>query len=176
MLSEYMSLRIMVEDPELKEKYVEHIARHNHKMETEEFADSGFDLITPYLKSSIVGSHRFISSKVNKLDLKVKCSAVLYDRDGNTRNTGYYLYPRSSISKTFIRLANSVGIIDAGYRGSIMTMLDVVYGDEFYLEPYQRMFQICAPGLVPIMVELVDDLGIATSRGEGGFGSTNHNL
>ena len=53
-----------------------------------------------------------------------------------------------------------------------MTMLDVIYGDEFYLEAYQRMFQICAPGLVPIIVELVDDLGSTTSRGEGGFGST----
>ena len=171
-MTEYMLLRIMVEDPELKEKYVEHIARHNHKMTTEQFADSGFDLITPYFNSSIVGSHRFVSRRVNKLDLKVKCAAILCHPNGTERNTGYYLYPRSSISKTCIRLANSVGIIDAGYRGSIMTMLDVIYGDEFYLEAYQRMFQICAPGLLPILVELVDDLGVATSRGEGGFGST----
>jgi len=37
------------------------------------------------------------------------------------------------------------------------------------------MVQICAPGLVPIYVKIVDnmeELGPSTSRGEGGFGST----
>ena len=37
----------------------------------------------------------------------------------NDKNIGYYLYPRSSISKTPLILANSVGIIDSGYRGNI---------------------------------------------------------
>ena len=37
---------------------------------------------------------------------------------------GYYLYPRSSIVKTGLRLANSVGIIDAGYRGEIIAVVD----------------------------------------------------
>jgi dUTPase len=36
------------------------------------------------------------------------------------------------------------------------------------------LVQICAPGLVPIIVELVDSLEELgeTARGEGGFGST----
>jgi dUTPase len=34
--------------------------------------------------------------------------------------TSYYLYPRSSLSKTSFQLANSVGVIDAGYRGNLM--------------------------------------------------------
>jgi len=40
---------------------------------------------------------------------------------------------------------------------------------------YDRYLQICAPGLVPIIVEIVDsvsDLGGETERGAGGFGST----
>ena len=39
---------------------------------------------------------------------------------------------------------------------------------------YSRILQICAPGLVPIIVELVDSLAELgeTARGEGGFGST----
>jgi len=32
--------------------------------------------------------------------------------------------------------------------------------------------QICAPNLMPIYVSIVTDLGEKTSRGEGGFGST----
>ena len=35
-------------------------------------------------------------------------------------NCSYYLYPRSSISKTPLRMSNSTGIIDAGYRGEII--------------------------------------------------------
>ncbi len=34
--------------------------------------------------------------------------------------TGFYLYPRSSISKTRMRLANSVGIINARYRDELI--------------------------------------------------------
>ena len=36
----------------------------------------------------------------------------------------YYLFPRSSIYKTRYRLANSVGIIDCGYRGNLMAAMD----------------------------------------------------
>jgi dUTPase len=47
-----------------------------------------------------------------------------------------------------------------------------MYNDK--IEKFDRISQICAPGLSPIYVELVDkeeDLSI-TSRGSGGFGST----
>ncbi len=105
----------------------------------------------------------------------------------NTRksyNTGYYMYPRSSLSKTQLRLANSVGIIDAGYRGHLMGMFDVVNVPQsnhenkeadYFGQKYDRYLQICAPGLVPIIVEIVetkDELGTETERGDGGFGST----
>lgn len=169
----HMILRVQVSDPELRERYQHAIEAHNNKMQKNiDFPDSGFDLLTPYNKDSLVGSHKCVFTKVNKIDLQVKCAAVLYDSAGNATNTGYYLYPRSSISKSCIRLANSVGIIDAGYRGPMIAMVDVVYENECYLNAYEKMFQICAPGLVPILVELVDDLGEKTERGEGGFGST----
>ena len=85
------------------------------------------------------------------------------------------------MSKTPLRLANNQGIIDAGYRGPLIGMFDCIYDDDvnkdydWYMEAYSRMLQICAPGLVPIFVEIVDnvnELGPSTSRGEGGFGST----
>ena len=95
------------------------------------------------------------------------------------------MYPRSSLSKTQLRLANSVGIIDSGYRGHLMGMFDVVNIDsselshnkegDYFGKEYDRYLQICAPGLVPIIVEIVnskEDLGEETERGDGGFGST----
>ena len=93
------------------------------------------------------------------------------------RDVSYYLYPRSSMAKTRLRLANSVGIIDAGYRGEIIAALDTIHDrehDSFRVEKNQRLLQICSPTLEPIEVVLVDtleELGI-TDRGAGGFGST----
>ena len=173
----FMVLQLLVEDKNLLDIYKKSVVNHNNKiLQTIKFPDAGFDLFVPFchVVNTGVGSHRFVCSKVNKLDMGVKCSALLYDRNGNSVNTGYYLYPRSSISKSCIRLANSVGIIDAGYRGPMIAMVDVVYGDECFLNAYDKMFQICAPGLVPIIVELIDMFEEKTERGEGGFGSTNH--
>ena len=108
----------------------------------------------------------------------------MHTDNGKKYNTGYYLHPRSSLSKTPLRLANSTGIIDSGYRGRILAMFDVVNLDNYKSddrdfdycgEKFDRYVQICAPGLVPILVEVVDteaNLGHMTKRGEGGFGST----
>jgi len=86
--------------------------------------------------------------------------------------TGFYLYPRSSTgSKTPIRLSNSVGIIDAGYRGPLMAIVDNVSNEPFTLKKGERYFQVCAPDLGPIQFELSDFLS-KTDRGTGGFGST----
>ena len=92
---------------------------------------------------------------------------------GKRFNTGFYMYPRSSLSKTPLRLANSVGIIDAGYRGHLIGVFDAT--KNVGVCEYDRLVQICAPGLIPIYVEVVDSedmLGEMTRRGDGGFGST----
>jgi len=100
---------------------------------------------------------------------------------------GFYLYPRSSISKTRMRMANSVGIIDAGYRGDLIAAVDTigVFGstDIWHIwketfspiKKYDRYFQVCAPDLSPFIVHIVPTeagLGTPTNRGHGGFGST----
>jgi dUTP pyrophosphatase len=104
--------------------------------------------------------------------MQVKCSAKIISTFADTRNTGYYMYPRSSISNTPLRLANSVGIIDSGYRGRLMGKFDA--RENFVVNKFDRLLQICAPGLIPIYVELVnneEELG-NTERGAGGFGSS----
>jgi dUTP pyrophosphatase len=99
----------------------------------------------------------------------------MVDRNNSTYNTGFYMYPRSSISKSYLRLANNVGIIDAGYRGHLIGMFDVIYHDTVTVNKLERHLQICAPNLIPIIVDLVEtieELGENTARGHGGFGST----
>ena len=178
----FMLLKILVDDEstsenpsELKQKYIDASVKHNQKISnTIEHIDAGFDLFAPSTEELI----RFYHNKTNKLDFKIKCSATIHDyKNTCVYNTGFYMYPRSSRSKTNLRLANSVGIIDSGYRGNLMSMLDVVNsnGQDYIGTKYDRYIQICAPSLLPIVVEIVhklEDLGVSTERGTGGFGST----
>jgi dUTPase len=181
----YLKLYVDSDDKELLDKYTEIINDHNLKiMNNMGHIDAGFDLISPETKV-------LTNSVVNKVDYQVICSAkIIYKVDyhvmnydkicdkcfySQEHNTGFYMYPRSSISKSNLRLANNVGIIDAGYRGHLMGMFDVVYCNEETIHKFNRHLQICAPGLIPIIVELVktrEELGKNTSRGDGGFGST----
>jgi len=81
----------------------------------------------------------------------------------------YYLCPRSSIAKNHFQLANSIGIIDAGYRGNLMAKVRCFKNDSIQGGSY---FQIIAPDLKPIKVNIVKSLS-STTRGSGSFGSTN---
>jgi len=178
----YMVLKLFVasSDNVLRDIYEKVVDKHNSKIFGEEnHLDAGFDLYVPQQEA-------FYTHKINKLDFSVKCAAVMRSSEKEFP-TGFYMYPRSSLSKTPLRLANSVGIIDSGYRGNLIGAFDCLHnytdGEHsfpdntgFYLaEKGERLVQICAPGLVPIFVELVDNadaLGMNTTRGAGGFGST----
>ena len=85
--------------------------------------------------------------------------------------TSYMLVPRSSIYKTPLRMANSIGIIDAGYRGEIMAAVDNTSDDDYMVSPGERLFQLVHPTLYPIHAEVVKELS-DSERGDGGFGST----
>jgi len=89
----------------------------------------------------------------------------------NTENKPYLLMPRSSIAKTPLRLCNSIGLIDAGYRGEIMVVVDNIKSELYTVEKGQRLFQLVAMDGSPINFQLVDEL-TETTRGEDGFGST----
>jgi len=79
------------------------------------------------------------------------------------------LFPRSSISKTNLRLANAVGVIDSGYRGEVMLKFDK-QGDKDY-EVGDRIGQLM---LIPIpSIQFVEVVNLPSSdRGGGSFGST----
>ena len=118
--------------------------------------DSGFDLYVP--EDVVVPPHTTV-----KLNHRVKCEPESIH--------GYYLYARSSISKTPLICHNSVGVIDYGYRGDIIGAVHNISDVECVIEAGSRLFQLCGPDLKPINVEFVNRLS-ETERGNGGFGST----
>lgn len=121
-------------------------------------SDSGYDLYAP--ETVVIQPH-----SVGTLDFKIRCSL----KSDNVH--GYYLYPRSSISKTPLIMANSVGIIDFGYRGNIMAKVFNTSDQPYEVKQSERLFQLCMPTLEPFLVEFVEELD-STERGTGGFGST----
>ena len=84
---------------------------------------------------------------------------------------GYMILPRSSISKTNIRLANSVGIIDKKYRGDLMVVVDNIGSSDVLFQEGCCYFQIVSfDGNLPKYQ--IEDVVTETSRGDGGFGSS----
>jgi len=143
---------------------------HDHYHE----GDSGLDLYCPEDITIDPG-------ETKQINLGISCQATknIVKPDENKSfwytkvATSYYLYPRSSIVKTPLRLANSVGIIDAGYRGNIIACVDNIKNEAFTIEKGTRLFQICSPDLSQLNFNLVNTL-TETTRGGGGFGSTNN--
>jgi dUTP pyrophosphatase len=157
---------------QLIEKYKTAIRAFN-ETESNAYRDSGFDIFVP---SEIM--HKLNDSMVSiNHGIKAVC---MKEQIGSESPCGYYMYPRSSISKTRYRMANSVGIIDSGYRGNLIAKLDILPFNEEknVIAPYTKLFQICAPDLSTfrevVLVSKTHPLfKTETERGSGGFGSTN---
>nr|QFG73669.1 MAG: dUTPase [Megaviridae environmental sample] len=131
-----------------------------HLIERMERGDSGLDLVTPC-------DYVCLANETVAINLKIRCQP--YFKDGVRR--GYYLYPRSSIAKTPLRMANSVGIIDWGYRGNIIAKFHNTSNEEYVVEAGTRLVQLCSHDLTPIDIDIVDNVEDSI-RGDGGFGST----
>ena len=164
---------------ELRELYNEAANKHNDSISSNRYFDAGFDLFCP-TEEKIYGMTSDYGMTSEKLDQGVKGSMEFFSSEHGINlpgvPCGYFMYPRSSTgSKTPLRLANSIGIIDSGYRGNFIAVFDNCRSDSFKVERLQRLVQICPPNLTyPMKVLIVDDFGdaAATVRGAGGFGST----
>ena len=160
-----MLLKLYTENDSLKELYKKRAQEHNESQNDNPYFNAGFDLLCPE-------SYHVAPDSKLKLNTEVVCAG--FDASLFFEPMCYYMYPRSSISKTPLRLANSVGVIDAGYRGNLIGMFDHIGKEEFVVEKHSRLLQVCAPDLRMTHVEVVDsllELG-ETMRGSGGFGST----
>jgi len=161
-LVKFAILKIATNNPDLKNKYKNHIESHNNSILYDPFPNAGFDLLVP-ADTAVDG----IAAKM--VSMEVKCEMISHE--GNS--TGYYMYPRSSLSKTPLMLANHTGIIDSGYRGDLIGAFRNLDNIPFLIKKDTRLLQVCNPALYPIYVELVDENELSTTaRGRGGFGST----
>jgi dUTPase len=136
------------------------------------------------------GTYKRIDYIQYKTNLKL---AVLKDRQFN--NFGYtdldydiLAFPRSSVSKYNLVLANCIGLIDADYRGEVLLRFKYIWQPEDYkirtdnlLEGYinstklynkgDKVCQLKVTKVENVEFVLVDELD-STNRGDGGFGST----
>ena len=136
------------------------------------------------------GAYKRIDYIQYKTNLKL---AVQKDRQFS--NFGYtdldydiLAFPRSSVSKYNLVLANCIGLIDADYRGEVLLRFKYIWQPEDYkirtdnlLEGYinstklynkgDKVCQLKVTKVENVEFVLVDELD-STNRGDGGFGST----
>ena len=145
------------------------------------------------------GAYKRIDYIQYKTNLKL---AVLKDRQFS--NFGYtdldydiLAFPRSSVSKYNLVLANCIGLIDADYRGEVLLRFKYIWQPEDYsIYPYisndgsplynfivgkpnveklynkgDKVCQLKVTKVENVEFVLVDELD-STNRGESGFGST----
>ena len=156
--------------------------------------NAGFDLF-------VVKEEQCEAGKVSLLDLGCKARMVKVNENEIEEEVHYWLPPRSSIWKSGVTQANSLGVIDKSYRGPLMGAVVPIHKPSGYwsqlssgdgpktgsyiwmncdskatgspvIEKGQRLFQIVAPDMGHIKeVRIVESLS-ETLRGEGGFGSS----
>ncbi|KAH8582352.1 deoxyuridinetriphosphatase [Cryptosporidium sp. chipmunk genotype I] len=147
-----MHLSLLPLSPVAEELYKSHTTFHD--------GDSGLDLFIIEDQVIKAGETAYI-----KLGFK----AAAHTDEG--KPVSYLLFARSSISKSPIRLCNSVGLIDAGYRGELMAPVDNIKNFDFEVKKGERYFQLVSFNGEKISLSIVNELD-KTTRGEGGFGST----
>jgi dUTP pyrophosphatase len=74
-------------------------------------------------------------------------------------------------TKTPLRLSNSVGLIDSGYRGEIMALYDNISDSPYTINAGDRIAQLLVMPNYRFQAKVVDVL-TESDRGEGGFGSS----
>lgn len=81
------------------------------------------------------------------------------------------LFPRSSVCKRGVTLANAVGVIDAGYRGEWQAFFRPAVLDPAPFEVGERILQLIILPLPSVSITITEELSDST-RGAGGYGSS----
>lgn len=119
------------------------------------------------------------------LDLRACIAAPMTLKPGETNlvpsgiaihiaDSGYaaLVLPRSGLGhKHGIVLGNLVGLIDSDYQGQIFVSVWNRGHSEFTMQPMERVAQLIVVPVAQVEFNIVDEFS-ASSRGEGGFGST----
>jgi len=161
-MKHWYELEIMVQGDEATNFYKNEYYRSDN--------NAGFDLYS-VANVRVEQTPEFIPFGIVARLLKVEQMPGGESNDLLKTDSHFWLMPRSSIYKTGLLMANSVGVIDKSYRGELKAPVwsmtansDVNRGD--------RLFQIVAPDMGWIKDVRVVDTMPNTERGAGGFGST----
>lgn len=84
----------------------------------------------------------------------------------------FEVVPRSSLSNSGYMLSNSIGIIDSSYRGELKICLTKIDPAAKELELPFKCCQLLLRPSIHYNITEVEQLDYSTTRGEGGFGST----
>jgi len=175
--------------PDLLEKYKAHIEKHNNELENNFYPNAGFDLFIPddveftvpfqtQMVDLLIKVQMWEVSPKQPVSNVSNVFSITYPNEQTEVNytpTGYYLYPRSSMSKTQLMLSNHVGVIDSGYRNNLLCAFRYLPSGEtsYKIDSGVRLVQICHPLLLPIYVNILTNKEqLTTTTRTGGFGST----
>ena len=143
------------------QKIAEWYKNHSHFNE----GDSGIDL---FICEEVLVK----KGETQKLSFGISCELICEEED-KTYNVSYLLLARSSIVKTPLRLANSVGLIDAHYQGNISAFCDNIKNIDYNVPEKTRLFQLVTPDLKPFHKVIVTDKFLHPEKNRGGgYGST----
>jgi len=144
-----------------------------------------YKLSRPEAKTPIQGSEYAAGYDLTACEVKIEGDIVKYYTGVHVEIPhGYagFLFPRSSVYKKDLELANSVGVIDSDYRGEIIAVFRINYSARHPVsEKALHELQIYKPGdriaqlvILPIHTPtLVEEENLSiTDRNTGGFGST----
>mgnify|MGYP003653883154 CR=1 FL=1 len=148
--------------------------------------DIGLDLVAA--SDPLIVGHRLRDNDwkhIDYIEYDTGISACLDDI--SAKNSGIFLFPRSSISRHWLTLCNSVGVIDHGYRDTIKVRFKyipqpsdyLVFEDWLILRPdIERMYkrgdkiaQLIFFNLIHPIKKNVEKLPVS-DRGLKGFGSS----
>ena len=128
--------------------------------------DAGFDMVA-------------VSKKITNDYVQYGTGIALEIPDGMVG----LIYPRSSVTKKDLMLKNSVGVIDAGYRGEILFRFDITnrkynHNDDGTISLVSNIYEI-GDKIGQINFQILPDVTLhitheleGSERGEGKFGST----
>ncbi len=164
------TLKIKTDNEFLIEKYADH--EHYHP------GDVGMDLFFPediVIPAGTLGKKVGLDIYCELLEddtIQIPHKGTLYSIPNHyVKNLSFNIYPRSSISKTPLRLSNSIGLVDAGYRGELVALFDNHSHDDYFIMKGDRLLQVVAPNHEPMKLKLVNNIS-ETERGDKGIGSS----
>lgn len=130
--------------------------------------DAGLDLFC--VRDQIIRGNTY----GNKIHLSIVAAAYKVTTT-EMKEKGFFLLPRSSTGlRTPLRLSNNMGVIDKGYRGELIALVDNISSENFTVKEGERYFQIVSPGMKSIHYSF-DAKGeniTRKERGQNGLGST----